>query len=42
MLPTKKFTADFPEISTHFLDVTVSTADGIIETDLYDKPLDSH
>ena len=42
MLPTKKFTADFPEMSINFLDVTVSIADGIIETDLYDKPLDSN
>ena len=35
MHPTIKFTADCSKTSINFLDVTVSTAEGIIETDLY-------
>ena len=42
MHPTTKFTADWSKTSIHFLDVTVSIAEGIIETDLYVKPTDSH
>ena len=41
MHPTIKFTADWSKISINFLDVTVSIA-GVIETDLYVKPTDSH
>ena len=42
MHPTKKFTEDWSKRSINFLDVTVSIAEGIIETDLYVKPTDSH
>ena len=38
---TIEFTADCPETSMNFLDVTVSTAEGVIETDLHDKPTNS-
>ena len=40
--PTIKFTAEWSKTSINFLDVTVSIAEGIIETDLYVKPTDSH
>ena len=44
--PTKMhptiFSAYWPKTSINFLDVTVSIAEGIIETDLYVKPTDSH
>ena len=39
---TIKFTADRSKTSINFLDVTVSIAEGVIETDLYVKPTDSH
>ena len=42
MHPTIKFTADWSKTSINFLDVTVSIAEGVIETDLYVKPTDSH
>ena len=42
MHPTIKFTAYWSKTSTNFLDVTVSITKGIIETDLYVKPNDSH
>ena len=42
MHPTIKFTADWSKTSISFLDVTVSITKGIIETDLYVKPTDSH
>ena len=42
MHPTIKFTADWSKTSINFLDVTVSITKGIIETDLYVKPTDSH
>ena len=42
MHPTIKFTADWSQISINFLDVMVSIAEGVIETDLYVKPTDSH
>ena len=42
MHPTVKFTADWSKTSINFLDVTVSIAEGVIETDLYVKPTDSH
>ena len=42
MQPTIKFTVDWSKTSTNFLDVAVSIAEGIIETDLYVKPTDSH
>ena len=42
MHPTIKFTADWSKTSINFLDVTVSIAEGIIETDLFVKPADSH
>ena len=40
--PTIKFTAEWLKTSINFLDVTVSITEGIIETDLYVKPTDSH
>ena len=42
MHPTINFTADWSKTSINFLDVTVSITKGIIETDLYVKPTDSH
>ena len=42
MHPTIKLTAHWSKTSIHFLDVTVSIAEGVIETDLYVKPTDSH
>ena len=39
---TIKFTAGWSETSTIFVDVTVSLTKGIIETELYVKPTDSH
>ena len=42
MHPTIKFTIDWSKTSINFLDVTVSIAEGLIETDLYVKPIDSH
>ena len=41
MHPTIKFTADWSKTSINF-DLTVSTTKGIMETDLYVKPTDSH
>ena len=41
MHPTTKLTTDWSKISINFLYVTVSIAEGIIETDLYVKPTDS-
>ena len=40
--PTIKFTAEWSKTSINFLDVTVSLVEGVIETDLYVKPTDSH
>ena len=40
--PTIKFTVEWSKTSINFLDVTISIAEGIIETDLYLKPTDSH
>ena len=37
-----KFTADWSKRPINFFDVTVSIAEGIIETDLYVKPTGSH
>ena len=37
MHPTIIFTTDWSKTSVNFLDVTVSIAEGIIETDLYVK-----
>ena len=42
MHPAIRFTADWSKTSINFLDVTVSIAEGVIETDLYVKPTDSH
>ena len=42
MHPTIKFTAEWSKTSINFLDVTVSLIEGVIETDLYVKPTDSH
>ena len=42
MRPTIKFTAEWSKTSINFLDVTIPIAKGIIETDLYVKPTDSH
>ena len=42
MHPTIKFTAEWSKTSINFLDVTVSLVEGVIETDLYVKPTDSH
>ena len=40
--PTIKFTAEWSKTSINFLDVTVSLIEGVIETDLFVKPTDSH
>ena len=42
MHPTRKFTADWSKTSINFLDLAVSIAEYVIETDLYVKPTDSH
>ena len=42
MHPTIKFTADWSKTSINLFDVTVSTTEGVIETDLYVKPTDSY
>ena len=42
MHPTIKLTADWSKTSINVLEVTVSIAEGVIETDLYVKPTDSH
>ena len=42
MRPAIKFTAKCSTTSLNFLDVTVSPAEGVIETDLNVKPTDSH
>ena len=42
MHPTITFMADWSKTSITFLDKTVSIAQGIIETDLYVKPIESH
>ena len=42
MHPSIKFMADWSKTLISFLDVTVSITEGIIETDLYLKPNDSH
>ena len=39
---TIKLMADWPKPSINFPDVTVSTAEGVIEADLYVKSADSH
>ena len=39
---TIKFTAEWSKTSINVLDVTVSLIEGVIETDLYVKPKDSH
>ena len=40
MHPTIKFTTDWLKTSINFLDITVSIAKGIIETNLYVIPTD--
>ena len=40
--PTIKFTAEWSKTSINFLDVIVSLIEGVIETDLFVKPTDSH
>ena len=40
--PSIKFTADWSPRTIHFLDVTVTLEDGLIKTDLYQKPTDTH
>ena len=42
MHPIITFTADWSKASINVLDVTVSIAEGIIETDLRIKPTNSH
>ena len=42
MHPTIKLTAYWSKTSINFPDVTVSIAEGVIETDLYVTPTDSH
>ena len=42
MHPAITFKANWSKKSMNFLDVTVSFAEGVIETDLYVKPTDSH
>ena len=39
---TIKFTAEWSKSSVNFLDVTVSLIEGVIETNLFVKPTDSH
>ena len=39
---TIKLTADWAKTSINFLDVTVSIAEGVVETDLYVKPTYRH
>ena len=39
---TMKFTADWSKTSIDFLHVTVSIAEGVIETDPYVRPTDRH
>ena len=39
--PITKFTMEWSKISINFLDVTVSLIEGVAETDLYVKPIDS-
>ena len=41
MHPNIKFTAEWSE-TINFLDVTVTLIEGVIETDIYVKPTDSH
>ena len=40
--PTIKYTAEWSKTSINCLDVTVSLVEGVIETELYAKPTDSH
>ena len=42
MHPTIRFTAELSKTSINFLDATVSFVEGVLETDLYVKPTDSH
>ena len=42
MHPTIKFTAYWSKTSINVLEVTVSAAEGVIETDLYVKLTESH
>ena len=42
MHPTTKFTAYWSKTSINVFEVTVSVAEGVIETDLYVKPTESH
>ena len=42
MNPTIKFTIDWSKRSIHFLDVTISTAEGVIEIDLYVRSTNRH
>ena len=37
-----KFTTDWSKASINFKDITTSIQEGVIETDLYVKPMDSH
>ena len=40
--PTIKFTTESSDISVSFLDVLVTRKEGVLETDLYCKPTDTH
>ena len=42
MKSTIKFEVNFSEKSVHFLDITVSLMNGLLETTLYTKPTDGH
>ena len=42
MHPTIKFIAEWSKTSINFLDVIVSLIEGVIKTDLFVKPTDSH
>ena len=42
MHPAIKFTAEWSKTFIKFLDATVSPIEGVIETDFYVKPTDSH
>ena len=40
--PTVKLIVEWSKSTINFLDVTVSLIEGVVETDLYVKPTDSH
>ncbi len=40
--PTIKFTSEISETSVPFLDISISLKEGLLSTDLYSKPTDTH